>query len=387
MTRVPIDDLIAALAGNQAGTFSRSQVLDLGGDDDLIHRRRRAGAWLRLRPGVYGFADHRDTFDRRLWIVYLAAGPDPVVSHDTAAAQRGQPGFRKEALHLTVPHPQHQRVLGATVHQSRTLPGHHWVLLRGRRTTTYARTLVDLAATTGRAQLDLGVQHGIITGQLTIGGMARTFEDLLVPGRRGMAKLGSVLDERLTGERPPSSELERLLYEVCARVGLRPERQYRHPGTHGIEGCVDGAFPDARLIVEADGRRWHTRVADFARDRDRDNQASRVGWDTLRFPWEELVGSAEDAAATLRDTYELRRDLFQRAPEAQLEEIPWRFAKVFPPADSTRRGRRPGSSSCWRSCCRRRRGRRPGATVHRGRSRTAGSAPTWPPGGPGWSTP
>ena len=143
--------------------------------------------------------------------------------------------------------------------------------------------------------------------------MARTFADLYVPGRRGMVKLGEIIDERATGKRPPASELERLLFEVCARVGLRPERQYPHPGVHGIEGCVDGALPDARLIVEADGRRWHTRVADFSRDRDRDNQATRVGWDTLRFPWEELVGEAEDAAATLVDTYELRRDLLRRA--------------------------------------------------------------------------
>jgi very-short-patch-repair endonuclease len=308
-----IDHDVAELSAQQCGTFARFQILDLGGTDRLIQRRTNAGRWLTFRPGVYGFPGHRDTFDKRLWIVYLAAGQYVAVSYDSAAAQYGAPGFARDALHLTVPHPHHQRVRGATVHQTRHLPSHHVVLLWGRRTTTYARTLVDLAPTTSRAKLDLAFQHGIITGRLTLGRMARTFEDLYVPGRRGMVKLGGVIDERATGERPPSSELERLLYEMCARVGLRPERQYPHPGLHGLEGCVDGALPDAKLIVEADGRRWHTRVADFSRDRDRDNQATRVGWDTLRFPWEELVGDAEDAAATLVDTYELRRDLFRRA--------------------------------------------------------------------------
>lgn len=307
------DLVIASIAATQCGVFSRRQALDAGANDSLIRRRLRSRAWVMFRPGVYGLPGHRDTWDKRLWIVYLAAGVHAAVSYDSAAAQSGAPGFVRDGAHLTVPHPHHQRVSGATVHQTRYLPEHHVVLLWGRRTTTYARTLVDLAPTTSRAQLDLVLQHGLITGRLTVGGMARTFEDLYVPGRRGMVKLGSVLDERLTGERPPASELERLLFEMCSRVGLRPERQYPHPGVHGIEGCVDAALPDAKLIVEADGRRWHTRVADFARDRDRDNQATRVGWDTLRFPWEELVGAAEDAAATLFDTYELRRDLLRRA--------------------------------------------------------------------------
>jgi len=308
-----LDLVIAQTAAVQCGVFTRHQVLSAGANDSLIRRRLRSGARTLLRPGVYGFPDHRDTWDRRLWIVYLAAGGDAAVAYESAGAQYGAPGCVKEGLHLTVPHPQHQRVTGATVHQTRCLPAHHVVQLWGRRTTTYARTLVDLAATMGRAQLDVALQHGIITGRLTVGGMARTFEDLSVPGRRGMVKLGDVLDERATGERPPASELERLLFALCDEVGLAPQRQYPHPGVHGIEGCVDGALPDAKLIVEADGRRWHTRVADFARDRDRDNQATRVGWDTLRFPWEELVGDADDAAATLLDTYTLRRDLLRRA--------------------------------------------------------------------------
>ena len=308
-----IDHIIAAIATMQCGVFTRAQALEAGANDSLVRRRLRSGAWDLLRPGVYGLTGHRDTWDRRLWIVYLAAGRHAAVSYDSAAAQYGAPGYPREGLHLTVPHPHHQRVAGATVHQTRSLPSHHVIILWGRRTTTYARMLVDLAPTTGRAQLDLAFQHGMISGRLTLGGMARTFDELYVPGRRGMVKLGRVLDDRITGERPPATELERLLFEVCDQVGLRPQRQAPHPGRHGVEGCVDGALPEAKLIVEADGRRWHTRVADFARDRDRDNQAARVGWDTLRFPWEELIGDTTDAAATLRDTYDLRCDLLRRA--------------------------------------------------------------------------
>ena len=57
-----------------------------------------------------------------------------------------------------------------------------------------------------------------------------------------------------------------------------------------IDGCVDFGWPEARLIVEADGRRWHTRIADLRRDRERDNQAARAGWQTLRFLHESIDG-------------------------------------------------------------------------------------------------
>lgn len=306
---MPIDAALAALAATQCGTFSRRQVLDLGGDDGLIRRRCRSGAWLRFRPGVHGYPTHPDTWDRRLWIVYLAAGLVAVVSHHTAAALYRYPGFPRADLHLLIPHPGHQCVAGATVHQTRFLPDHHWVLLAGRRTTTPARTLVELAGHVGRARLDRAYEHALLTTHLTTARMARCFNELLTPGRTGMVKLGTILDERGPGHVPAASELEVLLFAVAEAVGLRPQRQHPLPGDQRIVGCVDGALPEAKLLLEADGRRWHTRAADFARDAARDKAAARAGWDTLRFTWEELTGDPDDAQATLREVYDARRTL------------------------------------------------------------------------------
>ena len=63
----------------------------------------------------------------------------------------------------------------------------------------------------------------------------------------------------------------------------------------------------ALLIVEADGRRWHTRTADFARDRRRDRQAATRGWLTVRISWEELMSDPGGVAADLRAVYDQRR--------------------------------------------------------------------------------
>jgi len=93
-----LDLVIAQTAAVQCGVFTRHQALSAGANDSLIRRRLRSGAWTLLRPGVYGFPDHRDTWDRRLWIVYLAAGGDAAVAYESAGAQYGTPGCVKEGL-------------------------------------------------------------------------------------------------------------------------------------------------------------------------------------------------------------------------------------------------------------------------------------------------
>jgi very-short-patch-repair endonuclease len=55
-----------------------------------------------------------------------------------------------------------------------------------------------------------------------------------------------------------------------------------------------------RLIVEADGRCWHTRIDDFERDRWRDNVATTHGYDVLRFTYRQLTAGREEALALLQ---------------------------------------------------------------------------------------
>ena len=45
-----------------------------------------------------------------------------------------------------------------------------------------------------------------------------------------MTKLASILDDRGPGFVPATTELERMLFDVCGRVGLEPVRQFSLPG-------------------------------------------------------------------------------------------------------------------------------------------------------------
>ena len=68
----------------QHGVVSRAQCVDLGLGRSEIRRLVRSGRWERLAPSVYGVANHRSTWVRGLWIAHLHAGPDSVVSHESA---------------------------------------------------------------------------------------------------------------------------------------------------------------------------------------------------------------------------------------------------------------------------------------------------------------
>jgi very-short-patch-repair endonuclease len=307
------DLIVTELALVQLGVFARFQLLERGVTQRVIDRRLATGRWARLAPGVYGLPGHRDTWARRLWITYLAAGADSVVSHESAVADFGLPDFPRLPLVVTVPHPQHQRVAGAVVHQSRCLPRHHWLNFGGRRTTTMARTLVDLAAGTSRARLDRAYEDALLTKHLTYSKMSACFSELLLPGRKGMTKLASILDDRGPGFVPAASALERMLFDTCALVGLEPVRQFPLPNRGDMPGLVDGALIEANLILEADGRRWHDRVAAQRTDRARVKAAARVGWETLRFGYEELLADPEGEAEIIRETYELRCQLLRSA--------------------------------------------------------------------------
>lgn len=121
-------------------------------------------------------------------------------------------------------------------------------------------------------------------------------------GKPGIRRLARVLDKLTSTKAVTMSKLERQLFELMAAAGLpRPISQYAFPGRLFTNGCVDAAYVDAKLVVEADGRAWHTRIADVKRDRDRDNDAARHGWQVLRLLHEHITADATGTAELIRD--------------------------------------------------------------------------------------
>jgi len=64
---------------------------------------------------------------------------------------------------------------------------------------------------------------------------------------------------------------------------------------------ADFAWPDARLLLECDGRRWHDPADARDRDRRRDNEVVRLGWRVLRVSRDEVVRHPVFVVQLIRD--------------------------------------------------------------------------------------
>lgn len=306
----PVDDAVRALSARQYDCFSRAQILAAGGSDQLIARRVASGTWIVRADGVYGFGVRQPSWRMGLMVAHLAVGLDSVVSFEAAGALFGLGGFPEDGLVVTVRHPSHRKVVGVqvTVHQTRRLPAHHVTRRGAFPVTSLPRTFVDLASFVPRPRLNHALEGALSAKQVSLSKVSACLAELAAPNRRGLVKLGSIIDDLSPGEPVPGSEMEwRFLAALRAAGEPLPRRQYPHPGRLPTDGCVDFAYPAACLICEIDGRKWHTRKQDLQRDHARDMAAARAGWDTLRVLHEDLHDWPEDAVETVR-TIRLQRE-------------------------------------------------------------------------------
>jgi hypothetical protein len=304
----PIDRAVLDLAARQCGAFARAQVLDAGGNDALISRRVRAGRWSRVEQGVYRLPGALPSLEHRLWVGHLAVGEGSVLSFETAAERHGLRAVPKGLVVLTSGRGDHHRIPGVTVHQLRDVLPHHVVDVRGLPTTTVARTLVDCAVVVSQVRLQHLVEQALQERKARIEDVHRVVADIDRRRKPGIRQIGRALARHGPAQPVEESVLERLLLDaVLASGNPRPVSQFAHPGRHPGAGRVDFAYPDVKVILEADGRVWHQRIADLSRDRSRDNEAARAGWLTLRFMWEHLRDDPADVGATVREVRADRR--------------------------------------------------------------------------------
>jgi hypothetical protein len=295
------------LATRQHGVVSRVQALGLGMAAPQIRSRLDRRAWRRVAPGVLGFPGHPDSFERSCWIAQLHAGDDAALSHGTAGLLQRLWPIEKGQIELIVPRGHSRPLVGTRRHRPRSLDPSQVHELEGLRMTTPLRTVLDLSGQLMVPRLVEVVQHCEVEGICPLVSIGAELARVRRRGLPGVQQLETVLDLVGPGPGLPRSELERRGDEVRARAGL-PEPQHEHPlpSARGRLGFVDRAWLEAKLIVEYDGRRWHTRRAEIDRDHRRDLEASALGWQPLRMTWEQLTDDPEGTAELWRATYEHR---------------------------------------------------------------------------------
>jgi very-short-patch-repair endonuclease len=282
MTKHEFDRAVADLARRQHGTFNHAQARGLGATDSMIRQRAQIGEWVRLARGVYALASHPPTWRRQ----YKAAELSKVgaaICGRAAAMVHGFEGAKVVRPAIVVPPGTSVRSTIADVHEGTAVP---LTMVHGIRTTTAAHTVLDLLATWPVHAVERAFDGALLAGIVQLADCEERVAALAGSRRRDLGTYEVLVgDRRQAGWAPPGSELERMLAGVLDGLpgDVTVERQCRFPWWPDSACRADFLVRPWRLIVEADGRRWHARVADFDRDRWRDNTALAHGYRVLRF--------------------------------------------------------------------------------------------------------
>ncbi len=304
-------DVVAArVASTQHGLLTRAQARTSGVTKNMVRRRLASGMWTLVLPGVYAMAGMPDGRTRALWAAWLHAGEGTALSMHTAGRLHGfEEALELDDIYLNVGESWRHPPSGIRWHRQIDMVADDVVILDGLPVTSIPRTAMDLAGDplVGPIRLQRFVESAIVHRRIDVSEFGLVLSRTRRSGKTGVKLMERVLDDVGPGEDLPRSELERLLDDVIELSGLpQPHHEHPLPGARDRPGFVDRCWPEVRLIVEADGRRWHTRRAQISLDADRRLDAQTVGFQTSVFLWEHLHGDAEGSARRLELIYEQR---------------------------------------------------------------------------------
>lgn len=279
------DRICKDLAASQNGLVTRTQALEAGLGPRAIRLRKERGEWLARRPDVFAIAGAPRTRLQDIMATCLWAGSGSATSHRTAA-ELWQLGF-SDLREIEITTTRSLRFAGVIVHRMRY--EHQDIAhVRGIPVTTIERTLLDLAAVSGRRDLERAMDLSLSRRLTHISRLRMYASTSCKPGRAGSALVQEMLAAR-DGLSFSESELERRFLRLLSKGGLPKPRQQFDVTVQGSRFRVDFAFPFAKLIVETDGYAFHSGKAAFQRDRWRDNLLRKAGWIVLRFTWDDVM--------------------------------------------------------------------------------------------------
>jgi very-short-patch-repair endonuclease len=234
----------------------------------------------------------------------LACGPAAYLSHSSSGALHDVAQRGAGPIDVSVVSDRVRRHPGLRAHRVGSLTPSDLTVIDGIPTTTVARVLLDLAAEGRIHELGTAIGRAQRAEKLDVTAVASLIERSR--GHRGVARLRLETEGLLPYGGVPKSEFERRFRRLFEAHRL-PEPVIN--GLIRLEHCtlqVDFHWPEARLVVEADGYRWHSDKSAHEQDRWRDQELKRAGWEVLRFTWRQLTREPARTARIIAEVLEAR---------------------------------------------------------------------------------
>jgi very-short-patch-repair endonuclease/predicted transcriptional regulator of viral defense system len=289
----PLDAALAELAARQYGVVSLAHLEALGLGRSGARDRVASGRLHRVHRGVFAVGRPGLTVEGIYMAATLACGSGSALALGSAA-------HHLDLLATPCTHPVHIAAPG----RARSRPGiaaHTQASERtphlGIPTTTIDRTIVDLAAAGLRRDAERAIDRADTVHR-------HDFTALRAKAaQRPRARGHGVLRALLSDLQPPSrtrSGLEEAFLALCRDHGLpapRVNMWIPFPAGGGAE--ADFCWPDSRLMVETDSLTFHRTRKAMVHDYARDQQLRLLGWDVVRFSWDQVFGAPREVARTV----------------------------------------------------------------------------------------
>lgn len=251
-------DRLCQLAQEQSSLITATQAAGLGVNrnalDNLVHR-----GWLRPeRRNVYAVNGAPSSRWTPIVAAALAAGPNAVISHQTAAGIHDFDHIRAgDEVHLTLAEKDRRRLKDVLIHLSGPIAAPDYTIRRGVRLATPAQTVVDLASERTALPIAQVVDDCLVHRRFTIPELVECMSRQPTR-RRGTSALLAIVNER-SGMPVGDSMLEQRVIPSLTPLGPF-EVQHQIVTDFGVI-VVDVAWPWWKVAAEMDGRhvRWSSR--------------------------------------------------------------------------------------------------------------------------------
>lgn len=294
------------LGAGHHGLLTTAQLHSIGMSAAQIEHRVRLGVLAPVHRSVHRLAAWPGSLDQRALAAVLAGGTGAVASHRTAAVLWGMHDAEIASIDLVIPRTRTVRLEGVEAHRCGPLSRTDVV----RRTsglvlTSAPLTLLHVAASGDLDLLESCYEAGEHLGLITRRRAQRVLDRTGGRGVAGTGLLRAFLEGRPVGTRPTESPPELSLVRLLRRAGLPPlTRQLWVEVADGRRFRLDTAWPDLRMAIEIDSRRYHGSDRSQGRDDDRDLALLEVDWLLLHLRG---VDIRRDPAGTLDRVERMRR--------------------------------------------------------------------------------
>jgi very-short-patch-repair endonuclease len=262
-----------------------------------IERLVRNGNLRAVLPGVYAEPGTCDSIRTRIQAV-MHWDPDAVLVGTAAAWVSFWPEIRVSTITCSLKH--QRRPQYGYEFTRRQIPSELVVSLQGLRYTCPALTALDLCG----AMRGDAIDQALRTRVTTLGQLHRALE--LSAGRAGNRTRRQLL---LDSRAEPWSKAERLLHHLLRGAGITGWKANRPLVLDDSRFYVDIMFRKLKLVIEIDGRLYHTGAEVFESDRWRQNLLILDGWCVLRFTWTMIEEHPERVVAMVREAIRMLSNL------------------------------------------------------------------------------